>query len=150
MIRIGDPIPAFTARTTEGRMISTAELRGRLFVIYFFPRAFTPGCTRETKGFRDEYPELAEMGVEVIGISPDPHDKQCEFAEWAGVPFPLVGDEGGAIARSCGVLWPLFSVPKRVTLIVDAGGIVRHVFHHEILIDRHVDDVRQAVATLLE
>ena len=149
MLRPGDRVPEFEAKSTEGKVLSSAGLLGRPFVLFFFPKAFTPGCTQETKAFRDEYPSLTALGVEVVGVSMDTHDRQCEFAEWAGVPFPMVGDCGGTLAKRFGVLWPVVSLPMRVTFVVDGGGLIRNVFHHEIRICAHVTDVRNALATLL-
>jgi peroxiredoxin Q/BCP len=148
MIKVGDPLHEFETQATDGTAIGTATLRGKPVVMFFFPKAFTPGCTRETKGFRDEYPTLARRGVHIIGISTDPLDAQCRFAEWAGVPFPLIADADKSLARSFGVLRPLLSIAKRVTFVADAEGIVRHVFHHELRVDRHVADVKRAVEGL--
>jgi peroxiredoxin len=148
MLKVGDPLPEFEARTTEGCPIRTAALRGKPAVLFFFPKAFTPGCVRETKSFRDEYPSLARRGVRIVGVSTDPLDAQCRFAEWAGVPFPLVADTERCMSKLFGVLWPLVGVAKRVTFVADAESIIRHVFHHELRVDCHVRDVREAVEAL--
>ncbi|CAN5405541.1 peroxiredoxin [soil metagenome] len=148
MIDIGDHLPEFEVQATDGTKVSSRALLGRLVVVYFFPRAFTPGCTRETKAFRDEYPGLAAAGAEIIGVSTDSHVQQCKFAEWAGVTFPMIGDEHGELGRRFGVLWPIVGVPKRVTFVADPTGVVRHVFRHEIRIDAHVTDVLRAVEAL--
>jgi peroxiredoxin len=148
MLKVGDPLPEFDARTTAGCPIRTSELRGKPVVLFFFPKAFTPGCVRETKSFRDEYPTLARRGVQIVGVSTDPLDAQCRFAEWAGVPFPLVADAECAMSKLFGVLWPLVGVAKRVTFVADPEGIIRHVFHHELRVDRHVCDVREAVEAM--
>jgi peroxiredoxin Q/BCP len=148
MLKVGDPLPEFEARTTAGCPIRTAALRGQPSVFFFFPKAFTPGCVRETKSFRDEYPTLARRGVRIIGVSTDPLDAQCRFAEWAGVPFPLVSDAERAVSKLFGVLWPVIGVAKRVTFVADGECIIRHVFHHELRIDRHVRDVRAAIESL--
>jgi peroxiredoxin len=145
MISIGEPLPDFERRATDGTVVSPRSLRGRILVIYFFPKAFTPGCTRETKAFRDEYPALAKCGAEIVGVSTDTWVQQCKFAEWAGVTFPMIADEGGLLGKLFGVLWPLVGLPRRVTFVADPDGIVRHVFHHEIRVDAHVEDVLRAV-----
>ena len=150
MLKVGDHLPEFEARSTDGRTVATSSFRGKPLVLFFFPKAFTPGCTKETKAFRDEFPCLARAGVQIVGVSTDCLDKQCQFAEWAGVPFPLVGDADRRIARLCGVLWPIVSVAKRVTFVVDAMGVVRHVFHHELRIDHHVSDVKRAALELAQ
>ncbi len=148
MLKVGDPLPEFEASATDGCPIRSAALRGKPVVVFFFPKAFTPGCTRETKAFRDEYPTLARRGVHIIGVSTDPHDAQCRFAEWAGVPFPLIADAEKLLSKLFGVLWPVVGVAKRVTFVADGEGIVRHIFHHELRVDQHVCDVRKAVEEL--
>jgi peroxiredoxin len=143
MLKIGDPAPDFTAQATNGQTVSLGALRGRPVVIYFFPKAFTMGCTVETRQFRDNYDELRKLGAEVIGISADKFDAQCRFATDNMTPFPLVGDEDKRICEAYGVLWPLIKLPQRITFVVDEEGVVRAVFHHEVQISRHLDDVRQ-------
>jgi peroxiredoxin Q/BCP len=81
MLSIGDRAPDFAARSTDGQMLTLSHLRGRPVVIYFYPHAFTPGCTAETRRFRDNYDELQSFGAEVIGISTDDHEKQCKVAQ---------------------------------------------------------------------
>lgn len=142
MLKIGDHAPDFTAQCTNGDTVSLRALRGKPVVIYFFPKAFTMGCTIETRQFRDNYQELKALGAEVIGISADRFELQCRFASDNRLPFPLVGDEDKRICEAFGVLWPLIKIPQRITFIVDEEGVVRAVFHHEVQISRHLDDVR--------
>jgi peroxiredoxin len=143
MLKIGDHAPDFTAEATNGATVSLRAMRGRPVVIYFFPKAFTIGCTVETRRFRDNYEELTKLGAEVIGISADRFDAQCRFATEHQLPFPLVGDEDKRICEAFGVLWPLIKIPQRITFIVDEIGFIRAVFHHEVQISRHLDDVRE-------
>jgi peroxiredoxin Q/BCP len=148
MLKVGEPLPDFEAETTAGSPVRTGSLLGQPAVVFFFPRAFTPGCVRETKAFRDAYPSLARRGVRILGVSTDCLDAQCRFAEWAGVPFPLVADTSHALTDLFGVCWPLLGVAKRVTFVADAGGIVRNVFRHELRIEKHVVDVQRALEAL--
>jgi thioredoxin-dependent peroxiredoxin len=143
MLKIGDHAPDFTAKATNGDTVSLRAFRGKPVVIYFFPKAFTMGCTVETRQFRDCYNELKSLGAEVIGISADKFDLQCRFATDNSLPFPLVGDEDKRICDAFGVLWPLIKIPQRTTFIVDEDGLVQAVFHHEVQISRHLDDVRK-------
>jgi len=143
MLKIGEAAPDFTARSTSGQTISLRGLRGKPVVIYFFPKAFTMGCTIETRQFRDGYDELRQLGAEVIGISSDKYDLQCRFASDNQLPFPLLADDDKRICEAYGVLWPLIKLPQRITFVVDEEGIVQAVFHHEVQISRHLDDVRQ-------
>jgi peroxiredoxin Q/BCP len=146
MLKVGDKAPDFAARTTAGADVSLRELRGRPVVLYFFPKAFTMGCTIETRQFRDNYADLRQLGAEVIGISADKFDTQCRFANDNKAPFPLVGDEDKRICEAYGILWPLIKIPQRITFIIDEQGVVQAVFHHEVQISRHLDDVRAFLA----
>jgi len=143
MLSIGDRAPDFTARTSDGQTLSLVQLRGRPVVIYFFPRAFTPGCTAETRRFRDNYDDLQRLGVEVIGISTDDHEKQCKFAQAEKVKFPLIGDKKAEIQALFDVRRPILSSNRRVTYVIDEEGMVAAVFHHEFQVLRHMDDVRK-------
>jgi thioredoxin-dependent peroxiredoxin len=143
MLAIGTPAPDFTARATNGQTLTLSSLRGRPVVIYFFPRAFTPGCTAETRRFRDNYNDLRALGAEVIGISTDSHDRQCEFATAEKVKFPLIGDETGDIQTLYDVKRWVLSSNRRVTYVIDEQGTIAAAFRHEFQVLRHMDDVRQ-------
>src|SRR5438309_10309166 len=80
MLKIGDHAPDFTAQATNGSTVSLSALRGHPVVIYFFPKAFTMGCTVETRRFCDNYEQIKKLGAELIGISADKFDAQCKFA----------------------------------------------------------------------
>lgn len=141
MIAIGQPAPDFEGLTTTGKRIRLSELRGRPVVLYFFPRAFTPGCTVEARQFRDAYPEILEAGAEVIGISTDDHATQCAFAEQEKATFPMIGDADASIARQYDVIWPLLRMTKRVTFVIDADGKLQAAFHFELRVGQHVKSV---------
>jgi peroxiredoxin len=150
MINLGAPAPDFTATTTLGTSFCLADQRGRIVVLYFFPKAFTPGCTAETAQFRDAYPELKAMGVEVVGISADDDKVQCEFAVSMKATFPMIGDSDRKIIDAYDAAWPIFRLAQRVTYIVDEEGILRHCFHHELRISHHKKEVLAAVTQLLK
>jgi len=95
-------------------------------VLYFFPKANTTGCTLETRGFAERYPEFQRRGVEIIGVSVDTSETQTAFAEKCGSRFPMVGDSTKDIARAYGVLG-LLGVAKRVTFLLDGELRVREV-----------------------
>lgn len=143
MLKPGDLAPDFTATTTDNRTLKLSELRGKKVVLYFFPKAMTPGCTIETRRFRDAYPELSGLGAEVVGVSADEASKQCEFAQQEGVPFPMIGDSARAIGKLYDTLWPILSINQRVTYIIDEQGRIEAAFHHELNINKHLDAVRQ-------
>jgi len=150
VLRVGERAPEFTARTTQGRTLSLAELLGRYVVIYFFPKAFTPGCIKETTRFRDAYPDLKRLGAEVVGVSVDDHETQCEFATAQNVGFPMIGDGEREVSRLYGVARPFLRLDKRVTYVIDREGIIRGVFQHEFQVSRHLDDVLHLLEKLVK
>ncbi|MFT3769384.1 MAG: peroxiredoxin [Minicystis sp.] len=151
MLKVGDPAPRIDAIASNGSRFVLDEQPGLCTVIYFFPKAFTPGCTAETKDFRKNYMELDLAGASVVGISTDEPQTQCRFADALGVPFPIIGDEDRAISRAYDVLWPLVGLAQRVTYVVGPrpdgapGRIVEAVFHHELRVSAHRDDVLRFV-----
>ena len=148
MLRVGDLAPDFTATTSHGNQLTLSALRGRRVVLFFFPKAFTTGCTIETRRFRDHYAEIAALGAEVIGVSVDKEQTQCDFASQEGVPYPMIGDESRAINRSYDVLWPLLGVSQRVTYIIGPDGKIERVLHHELLVHKHLDEVKRHLQSL--
>lgn len=146
MLKPGDTAPEIDALTSDGSRFRLSAQASRLCtVVYFFPKAFTPGCTKETKRFRDNYAELALAGATIVGISTDDHDIQCSFAESLRAPFPMIGDADRKISTAYGVLWPVIARPKRVTFIINPLRTIEAVFQHEVQIAKHRDDVLRHV-----
>jgi peroxiredoxin len=142
VLKPGDTAPEIDVLANDGNRFRLSDQASKLCtVIYFFPKAFTPGCTKETKRFRDNYAELAIAGASIVGVSTDDHDTQCRFAESLDAPFPLIADEDKRISNAYGVLWPLIARPKRVTFIVNPLRTIEAVFQHEVSIVQHRDDV---------
>ena len=147
MLKVGELAPDFSATTTNGKTLKLSELRGKRVVLFFFPKAFTPGCTVETRRFRDHYSELSALGAEVVGVSADSAQVQCEFANKEGVHFPMIGDELRHIGKSYDVLWPLLNVNQRVTYVIGPDGRIEAVFHHELLVGKHLEGVQKHLRT---
>src|SRR5256885_13671617 len=124
MVKAGQSAPDFTARTTRDEEFTLSQKRGRVVVLFFFPRAFTPGCTREAKRFGKEWKQFQEMGAEIIGISNDDQKTQCDFAKSLELPFPLIADADGKICALYGVTIPLLGRVRRVTFVVSPHGVV--------------------------
>lgn len=134
--------PEIDALTSQGdRFRLSAQANKLCTILYFFPKAFTPGCTRETRRFRDNWAELTLAGASIVGISTDDHATQCSFAESLRAPFPMIGDADRKIAGAYGVLWPIVERPKRVTFIVNPLRMIEAVFQHEVQIAKHRDEV---------
>lgn len=142
MLIAGDTAPEIDATASDGnRFRLSAQTNKLCTVIYFFPKAFTPGCTKETIRFRDNFAELEIAGASVVGISTDDHETQCAFADSLRAPFPMIADADKRISIAYGVLMPLIKIPRRVTFIVNPLRTIDAVFEHNIQIARHRDDV---------
>lgn len=144
-LSVGDLAPEIDAEATDGKRFVLSQQGGLCTVIYFFPKAFTPGCTSETKRFRDNFNELALAGANVVGISTDDPSTQCKFADSLHAPFPLIADPDKRISSAYGVLWPLIGVTKRVTFVVNPERVIDAIFRHEIQIQLHRDEVLRFV-----
>jgi peroxiredoxin Q/BCP len=131
----GRKAPAFRLPSSTGQTISLSGLTERgPAVLFFYPRADTPGCTKEACGFRDDASAFRDLGVSVVGISPDPPSAVRRFAEKFSLDYPLLADEDHAVAERYGV-WQEKSMygrkymgVARTTVVVAKGGKVLHVF----------------------
>lgn len=147
MLSPGDQAPDFHGTLADGRQLRLRDFRGRRHVIlYFFPRDFTPGCTREACSFRDRRAEVARLDAEVVGVSLDSAEKHAAFAAAHNLPYPLVSDHDAKIATAYGVSRLGGWLPtRRVTFVIDKHGVVQQVIKTELSISRHIDE---AVETL--
>jgi thioredoxin-dependent peroxiredoxin len=126
MPSVGETAPDFEAPIQTGKSLKLSSLRGAPVVLYFYPQADTPGCTIESKGFRDAYKEFQGKGVHIVGVSVDSVDDQCAFADKYSLPFPLVADASKQITRQYAVLGPSGKA-RRVTFLIDGGGKISDV-----------------------
>ena len=126
MPAIGETAPDFEAPTAAGTPLRLSALRGGNVILYFYPQADTPGCTMESKGFRDLYSELKGHKVEVVGVSVDDVEAQNDFAGKYALPFPLVADTSKAVATAYGVLRPSGKA-RRVTFFIGPDGRIKDI-----------------------
>jgi peroxiredoxin Q/BCP len=141
MLDVGATAPDFESESFDGKKVRLRDLRGKPVVLYFFPKAFTPICTVETRRFRDNYPDLEALGAEVIGISTDTLATQCDFAQRQEVKFPMLADPDRRISAAYGVLWPLVPRARRVTFVIGETGTIELVSWHEFQVSKHLDEV---------
>ncbi|MDR2322524.1 thioredoxin-dependent thiol peroxidase [Microbacterium sp. NPDC089698] len=127
----GDTAPAFALEDADGARVSLEDYRGRNVVVYFYPKAATPGCTTEACDFRDNLSSLAAAGYSVLGVSPDEVADIRAFSEAEGLTFPLLADTDAAVARAWGV-WGEKTVGDRTfdgvirsTFVLDGDGVVQ-------------------------
>ena len=147
MLSVGDKAPEFEGNGGDGKRFRLKDYRGRRhIVLYFFPKDFTPGCTKEACSFRDHRSELAGYDAEIVGVSYDTAEKHAAFASKHQLPFPLVADPDTKIASAFGVARLGGWLPtKRVTFVIDKQGVVQNVIQSEFNIDLHIDE---AIGTL--
>jgi thioredoxin-dependent peroxiredoxin len=146
-VQRGDLVPDFELPDQDGKATTLGELTaGGPLVLFFFPMAMTPGCTKEGCHFRDLAAEFAELGARRVGISADSIERQRSFADRYGFDFPLLCDEDGTVARVFGVRRRVGPLPvKRTTFVIGTDRRVIDVISSELHMERHAD---QALATL--
>lgn len=118
----GDKAPDFTLPTSTGKQVSLSDFRGRHVVVYFYPAAGTPGCTKQACDFRDNLGELDGAGYQVLGVSPDKPEKLAKFAEAEQLTFPLLSDPDKTVLTE----WGAFGEKKNYGRIVQ--GVIRSTF----------------------
>ena len=150
MLKVGQTAPDFTLKGLENEEFTLSSLKGeKSIVLYFYPKDFTPGCTREACSFRDAYEVFTEAGAEVVGVSNDSVGTHEKFAHKKNLPFKLLSDPGGKVHKMYDVSPTLFGLlPGRATFVIDQNGVIRHAFQSQGNIKRHVNDALKVVQDL--
>jgi thioredoxin-dependent peroxiredoxin len=140
-MNVGDLAPDFQLTADDGSTVRLSdELSKGKVVLFFYPKAMTPGCTAESCMFRDRGQEFTELGAVRLGISLDSVDKQHQFSTKHSFDFPLLSDKGGEVARQFGVKRPLLPFTKRATFVIDTDRRVLAVIHKEFDTDGHGEE----------
>jgi peroxiredoxin Q/BCP len=121
-LAVGDPAPDFTLPDADGKPVSLSDYRGRRVIVYFYPAASTPGCTKQACDFRDSLADLGDAGLDVLGISPDKSAKLATFRDKEGLTFPLLSDPDKEVLTAWGVFGEKQMYGKTVT------GVIRSTF----------------------
>ena len=152
-VQEGDQAPDFEMPASGGRTVSLAAMRGRPFILYFYPKADTPGCTKEACAFQEALPQLGRLGLDVIGVSPDKIKPIDKFAEKYGLKFPLASDETKTVAERYGT-WVEKSMygrkymgMERSTFLIDQTGKIARAWR-KVSVTGHADDVMKAAQGL--
>jgi peroxiredoxin Q/BCP len=146
MIDINDKAPDFTLPDQNGKDVSLKDLRGKYVVLFFYPRADTPGCTIEACEFRDSYKKMQKTGAVLLGISPDQPKDQKKFEEKFSLPFTLLGDADKKVCEAFGVIQEKNMYGKKVmgvartTFIIGPDGKIKHVFR-KVKPEGHAEEV---------
>ncbi|GEA06869.1 peroxiredoxin [Alteromonas sp. KUL42] len=147
-LQAGDNAPQFSLQNQNDETVSLADFEGKKVLVYFYPKAMTPGCTVQAQGLRDVYDQLTAKNVVVLGISPDAVKRLPKFIEKENLNFTLLSDEEHAVADAFGVWGPKKFMGKeydgihRLTFLIDENGTIEHVFtkfktkeHHTVVLD---------------
>ena len=145
-LKVGDVAPDFTLPDQNGKTVSLSALRGKNVVLYFYPKDFSIGCTKEACNFRDAYEDFTEAGAQVVGVSGDSVESHRKFIEKYLLPFTLLSDEGGDVRKLYGVTG--FLLPGRTTFVIDKIGIIRLVFSSQTDMKAHIDEALKVLKTL--
>ena len=148
-LSVGDEAPKVSARDQNGAEVNLAEVYAKgPTLVYFYPKAGTPGCTAQACSLRDAFPDFAADGVQIIGVSADSVEGQKKFAEEYKLPFTLLADTDLAVAKAFGVpTIPVLGVPKRQSFIIQGGKIVWIV--ESAKTGDHAAEVREALGKLM-
>ena len=127
LLPVGAMAPEVVGEAPEGSVTRLSTVRGHSAIVYFYPKDGTPGCTKEACAFRDAFTRFQERHVTIFGVSQDSSEVHAEFRKGHQLPFSLVADENGAVARAYGVSSPL-GMSARVTFLIDPSGRVARVW----------------------
>jgi peroxiredoxin Q/BCP len=132
-LKAGDKVPDFTVSDQDGNAVSLTDYKGKRLIVFFYPKANTPGCTAEACNLRDHYAALQAAGYSLLGVSADSEKKQANFRDKYEFPFPLLADEDRTVIEAFGVWGPKkfmgreFDGIHRKTFIIDGSGTVERV-----------------------
>jgi len=147
MLKKGDRAPAFELSDQDGQSVSLSGLLadGPL-LLYFYPADFTPGCTKEACDIRDMHEDISDVGIRVVGVSPQDEDSHQRFRNKHKLPFTLLADPDKQAVKTYGVDGPLGIGVRRATFLINTDGLIEDVVVADLRIGRHSDFIREAVA----
>ncbi|KAB1071403.1 thioredoxin-dependent thiol peroxidase [Tamlana haliotis] len=132
-LKQGESVPDFTSKDEQGNPVSLSDYRGKKLIVFFYPKASTPGCTNEACNLRDNYEALQAEGYELLGVSADSEKRQTNFKTKYEFPFPLLADEDKTVINAFGVWGPKKFMGReydgihRKTFLIDENGVVERV-----------------------
>lgn len=146
-LKVGDKAPGIEAETYGGEKIKLSDYRGnKLVALYFYPKDYTGGCTKEACSIRDGMKELEKLGVQVLGVSTDSVKSHEGFKEKHSLNFPLLSDKGRDIIKSYGVVSDSGSA-KRETFLIDKTGVIRYIWT-KVKTTEHSEEIAEKVKEL--
>jgi peroxiredoxin Q/BCP len=147
MLKKGDRAPAFDLPDQDGKRVTLSDLlaEGPL-LLYFYPADFTPGCTKEACEIRDMHEDISDVGIRVVGVSPQDEASHTRFRQRHSLPFTLLADADKQAVKAYGVDGPLGIGVRRATFLINSEGVIEDVVLADLLIGRHSDFIRQSIA----
>jgi peroxiredoxin Q/BCP len=148
-VATGQAAPDFSLRDQNGETRTLSTYRRHWVVLYFYPKDDTPGCTQEACRFRDDLPALRKLDAEVLGVSVDDPESHARFSRKHGLPFPLLADTDGKVAKQYGALWSLAFVrfAKRHSFIIDPQGKIAKIYR-QVRPETHSQEVIEDLKAL--
>jgi len=148
-LTVGQDAPPFALKDQNGKTHRLSDYAGHWLVVYFYPKDDTPGCTKEACHFRDDIEQLHALGVSIVGISLDSTESHGRFAAKFHLPFPLLADDGGAVARDYASYWSFLfiHVARRHTFIIDPAGRIAKIYR-DVDPDTHSTEIIADIKTL--
>lgn len=147
-LKIGEKAPYFSVKNQDGKLIQLTDFKGKKLILFFYPKASTPGCTMEAKNLRDHYNELLKKDFEIVGVSADSEKRQKNFCVKNELPFSLLVDEEKEVIKDYGVWGPKKFMGReyegihRTTFIIDEKGVIEQIiekvktkFHTEQILE---------------
>jgi len=139
-LKVGDSAPDFSLKTHDGKDFKLSDRKGKWTVLYFYPKAETPGCTKQACAFRDSIKLIQDLNADVFGVSSDSVEDIAKFHKKENLNFILLSDSEGEVIEKFGAKMTLMKMAKRWTFIVDSNLIIRHI-------EKNVDPVADVVNT---
>lgn len=145
-LKVGDKAPEFSGKDQDGNSISLSDYKGKKLVVFFYPKASTPGCTAEACNLNDNYERFKSQGYEILGVSADSAKRQSNFKNKYGFKYPLLADEDKSVIEAFGVWGPkkfmgrTFDGIHRTTFVIDENGILEDVIT-KVKTKAHTDQI---------
>jgi peroxiredoxin Q/BCP len=145
-LKVGDQAPNFSAKDEQGNTITLADYKGRKLVVFFYPKASTPGCTVEACNLNDNYERFQAQGYDILGVSADSAKRQSNFKNKYGFQYPLLADEDKVVIEAFGVWGPKKFMGKeydgihRTTFVIDENGVIEDVIT-KVKTKNHTDQI---------
>ncbi len=138
-LKVGDKAPDFTLTSTSGKEFNLyKDQKDKPTILFFYPRDFTPGCTKEACSFRDYFEEFREVEMDVLGISTDSIESHLKFKKRHNLPFELLSDEEGRVAKLYGAKVQFLNITRRITFILDEDQKISYIFNNMFAANEHV------------